>query len=305
LAFAACDDDEDGGDSTATTEGEPTDGESALSGSIEGDGSSTVYPIVEELQRGFLDANPDVDMLVGILGTGGGFERFCVGETDFNNASRPIEPDDGCETGAIEYEEFEVAYDGLAVMVNPANDFVDCLTVEELKKIWEPAAQDTITNWNQVRPDFPDQPLKLYGPGTDSGTFDYFTDVIVGEEGASRGDYTPSEDDNTLVTGIAGDENALGYFGFAYYAQNQDSLKLVAVDSGTGCIAPSPETVLDGTYAPLSRPLFVYVSTDSLQRPEVAGFMRFWMENGAAAATQVGYVEAPATSYEEGLALIP
>ncbi|MEX1255440.1 MAG: PstS family phosphate ABC transporter substrate-binding protein, partial [Dehalococcoidia bacterium] len=301
-----CDDDEDGGDPTATVAGEePTEPSSDLSGSIEGDGSSTVYPITEAVQEEFLAENSGVDILVGISGTGGGFERFCVGETDFNDASRAIEPDDGCEAGGIEYVEFEVAYDGLAVMVNPANDFVECLTIEELTKIWEPAAQETITNWNQVRDGFPDQPLTLYGPGTDSGTFDYFTDVINGEEGASRGDYTASEDDNTLVTGIAGDEDALGYFGVAYYEQNQDSLKLVAVDSGTGCVLPESANVLDGTYAPLSRPLYVYVATESLQRPEVAAFMRFYMEHGAELATEVGYVEAPAAAYEEGLAAIP
>jgi phosphate transport system substrate-binding protein len=305
--FVACDDEEDGGGPTATAGGTEEPTQSALSGTIEGDGSSTVYPITEAVAEEFGKANPGVDVVVGISGTGGGFEKFCAGETDFSDASRPIKDEEAatCAAAGIEYVEFQVAYDGLSVLVNPANDFVDCLTVEELKKIWEPAAQDTITNWNQVRADFPDQSLTLYGPGTDSGTFDYFTDEINGEEGASRGDYTPSEDDNVLVQGIAGDENALGYFGFAYYEQNQDILKLVAVDSGTGCISPARETILDGTYAPLSRPIFVYVRTDALERPEVAAFMRFYMTEGAALAADVGYVEAPETVYQEGLAKIP
>ncbi len=274
---------------------------------IEGDGSSTVFPITEAVAEEFRKEEPDIDVVVGISGTGGGFEKFCAGETDFSDASRPIKDEEAqvCAGAGIEYVEFEVAFDGLSVVVNPAIDFVDCLTVEELSTIWAPAAQNTVTNWNQVRDGFPDHPLTLYGPGTDSGTFDYFTAEIVGEEGASRGDYTASEDDNTLVQGVAGDENALGYFGFAYYEQNQDQLKVLGVDSGSGCVAPGRDTILHGSYAPLSRPLFVYVTTEALARPEVTAFMRFYLEQGAALAAEVGYVEAPQESYDEGLAKLP
>ena len=276
-----------------------------LSGTIVGDGSSTVFPISEAVAEEFRVVQPDVDVVVGISGTGGGFQKFCAGDTEFSDASRPIEDDEiqNCADSGVEFEEFQVAFDGLSVMVNPANDFVDCLTVDELKSIWEPGS--AVSSWNDVRAEWPDQPIVLYGPGTDSGTFDYFTDVIVGEEGASRPDYTASEDDNVLVQGIAGDEDALGYFGYAYYAENTDKLKLVAVDGGDGCTEPSRETILDGTYSPLSRPLFVYVRKDALERPEVAEFMRFYLTEGAALAAEVGYVEAPEEAYEEGLALIP
>ncbi|OGO50516.1 MAG: hypothetical protein A2148_01075 [Chloroflexi bacterium RBG_16_68_14] len=279
-------------------------GGAGLSGTIVGDGSSTVFPITEAVAEEFGKAQPGVDVVVGISGTGGGFEKFCAGEIEFNDASRPIKEDEAqaCAGNGIEYVEFEVAFDGLSVIVNPENDFVDCLTVEELKRIWEPAAQGTVTNWNDVRPDFPDRPLTLYGPGTDSGTFDFFTDEIVGEEGASRGDYTASEDDNILVQGIAGDEDGLGYFGFAYYEQNQERLKLVPVDGGSGCVAPSRETILDGTYSPLSRPLFVYLRADALARPEVVEFMRFYLEQAPTLVPEVGYVEVPADVYQEGLA---
>ena len=276
-----------------------------LSGTIEGDGSSTVFEITEAVAEEFRSAQPGVDVVVGISGTGGGFEKFCNGETDFNDASRPIKEveEQACAASGIEWVEFQVAVDGLSVMVNPANDFVECLTVDELKGIWEPGS--TVDSWNDVRPEFPDQPISLYGPGTDSGTFDFFTAEIVGEEGASRSDYQASEDDNVLVQGIAGDEDALGYFGLAYYEQNSDQLKLVAIDSGTGCVAPSRETVLDGTYTPLSRPLFVYVRSDALQRPEVVEFMRFYLTEGPALTQEVGYVEAPDATYEEGLARLP
>ncbi len=303
--LAACGEEEKGVTPTQPPAGETETPE--LSGSIEGDGSSTVYPITEAVAEEFGKVQGNVRVTVGIRGTGGGFERFCAGETDFNDASRPIKDEEKqtCAANGVEYVEFQVAYDGLSVLVNPANGFVECLTVDDLKKIWEPAAQGTVTRWNQVRADFPDQGLTLYGPGTDSGTFDYFTDEIVGEEGASRGDYTASEDDNVLVQGIAGDEDALGYFGFAYYEQNTDKLKLVAIDSGSGCIAPSRETILDGTYAPLSRPIFVYVRKDALERAEVAEFMRFYMTEGPALAAEVGYVEAPDAVYAEGLAKIP
>ncbi|GIV78210.1 MAG: hypothetical protein KatS3mg050_2604 [Litorilinea sp.] len=257
------------------------------------DGSSTVAPISAAVAEEFQRANPDVRVPVGISGTGGGFKKFCAGETDISNASRPIKESEveQCAQNGIEYIELPVAFDGLAVMVNPANDWAECLTVEELKTIWEPAAEGVITNWNQVRADFPDRPLNLYGAGVDSGTYDYFTEAIVGEEGASRGDFLPSEDDNVLVQGIAGDENALGFFGLAYYEQNQDKLKLVAVDGGNGCVLPSAETVIDGTYQPLARPIFIYVNRARVdEKPILNDFITFYLENAAALSAEVGYV---------------
>lgn len=285
--------------------GNSSQGGGSLSGTIVGDGSSTVFPISEAIAEEFRKVESNVDIVVGISGTGGGFTKFCNGETDFSDASRPIkdEEKEACGAKGIEWVEFQVAFDGLSVMVNPKNDFVECLTVEELKKIWEPSS--TVNSWNDVRPEWPDEPVALYGPDTDSGTFDYFTGEIVGEEDASRPDYTASADDNVLVQGIAGDEDALGYFGYAYYVENTDKLKLVAVDGGEGCVLPTRESVLDGTYSPLSRPLFVYVRNDALERPEVAEFMRFYLTEGPALVSEVGYVEAPDSVYEEGLARIP
>ena len=280
----------------ATEEAPATEEMMALSGEILIDGSSTVFPITEAVAEEFQAIYRDVRVSVGISGTGGGFEKFCNGETAISDASRPIKESEqeACAANGIEYIELPVAYDGLAVMVNPDNDWVECMTVEELKMIWEPAAQDTITNWNQVRPDFPDAPLSLYGAGVDSGTYDYFTQAIVGEEGASRGDFTASEDDNVLVQGIAGDLNALGFFGLAYYEQNPDRLKLVAIDDGGGeCVLPSAETVNNGTYQPLSRPLFIYVSTAAAERPEVEAFVQFYLENTRALSAEVGYVSLP------------
>src|SRR3990170_6159984 len=283
------------------------DGGAGLSGEIVGDGSSTVFPISEAVAEAFREVEGGVDVVVGLSGTGGGFEKFCAGETDFNDASRPIKDEEkqACAGNGVEWVEFQVAYDGLSLMVNPDNDFVDCLTVDELKKIWEPGSK--VDSWDDVRPEFPDQGIKLYGPGTDSGTFDYFTAEIVGEEGSSRPDYEASEDDNQLARGIVSDDNALGYFGFSYYEQSADELKLLGVDSGAGCVQPARETILDGSYAPLSRPLFVYVPKDALQRPEVAGLMRFYLTEGPAlvSSPEVGYVEAPPEVYERGLAAIP
>lgn len=267
----------------------------ALSGDILVDGSSTVYPITQAAAEEFQRYTPDVRTTVGVSGTGGGFERFCAGETDISNASRPIKEEEieNCKQNGIEYIELPVAYDGLAVLANPANDWVDCLTVDELKKIWEPAAQGKIKNWNQVRAGFPDRPLHLYGPGTDSGTFDYFTDEIVGEEGASRGDFTPSEDDNVLVQGISGEENALGYFGYAYYQANQEEMKLLAVDNGDGkCVQPSIETVRTGTYKPLSRPLFIYVKKAATEKPQVKAFVDFLLS-----ASFIPLVQSPEVGY--------
>ncbi len=278
----------------AAQESAPAEAEAADQGdTIIIDGSSTVAPISSAVAEEFQRGNPGVRVPVGISGTGGGFKKFCAGETDISDASRPIKESEveQCAQNGIEYIELPVAFDGLAVLVNPANDWAECLTVGELKTIWEPAAEGVITNWNQVRPDFPDRPLNLYGPGVDSGTYDYFTEAIVGEEGASRGDFLPSEDDNVLVQGVAGDENALGFFGLAYYEQNQDKLKLVAVDGGNGCVLPSAETVIDGTYQPLSRPIFIYVNRARVdEKPILNDFITFYLENAAALSVEVGYV---------------
>ena len=309
ITLMACGDDgnggSDGGPTAAPTDAGPT--VPSLSGDIDGDGSSTVYPITEAVAEEFGKKYSGVRITAGIAGTGGGFEKFCNGETDFNDASRPIKDTEAqaCAGNGIEFTEFQVAFDGLAVVTNPSNDFVDCLTVAELKKIWEPAAQGTITNWSQVRDGFPDKGLNLFGPGTDSGTFDYFTAEINGKEDDSRGDYQASEDDNTLVQGVAGDDGGLGYFGLAYYEENADKLKLLGVDEGAGCVQPSRETVLEGSYAPLSRPLFVYFRNDSLARPEVTEFVRFYLTEGQALVEEVGYVKAPASVYQEGLAKLP
>jgi phosphate transport system substrate-binding protein len=271
----------------------------SLSGNIVADGSSTVGPITEAVAEEFAGQASGVQVEVSISGTGGGFKRFCAGETDLQDASRPIEDDEKvlCQEGGVNYYDFEVAYDGIAVVVNPENDFVECLTVDQLKMMWQP--ENTATSWNQIDPSFPDEPISLYGPGTDSGTFDYFTANIVGEEGSSTTNYQPSEDDNQLVEGVAGDSNALGYFGLAYYEQNADRLKLVAVDAGDGCVEPTPETVQNLSYKPLSRPLFVYVKAESLSRPEVQEFLRFYLANSATLSPDVGYVASPVETYLE------
>ncbi len=226
-----------------------------------------------------------MNVTVGVSGTGGGFERFCAGETDISNASRPIDEDEEvplCAEAGVEYIELQVAVDAITVVTNTENDWATCLTVEQLNTMWAPEAEGTVTNWNQIDPSFPDQELVLSGPGTDSGTFDYFTDVINGEEGASRADYNASEDDNVIVQAVAGEPGGLGYFGYTYYEQNQDTLNAVEIDSGSGCVAPSPESAQDGTYTPLARPLFVYVKTESLARPEVAAFAQYMLDNNAA-----------------------
>jgi phosphate transport system substrate-binding protein len=240
-----------------------------------------------------------VQLEVSISGTGGGFERFCNGETDLQNASREIKEEEAaaCEANGVDYYEFEVAYDGIAIVVNPENDFVDCLTVDQLKLMWQP--ENPATNWNQIDPSFPDQPISLYGPGTSSGTFDYFTAEIVGEEGSSTTDYLPSEDDNQLVEGVAGDANALGYFGLAYYEQNADRLKLVSVDSGNGCVEPTSDSVRDLSYSPLSRPLFVYVNAASIERPEVQEFLKFYIGTARELVADVGYVASPDQVYAD------
>ncbi len=277
-----------------------------LNGNIEIDGSSTVFPISQAVAEEFRKTQPSVQIPVGISGTGGGFKRFVAGETDISDASRPIstsEKDNAAKNG-IEYVELAVAYDGLSILVNPKNTWLTCITTAELKKIWD--AGSTVKRWNQVRPEWPDQPLRLYGPGTDSGTFDYFTEVINGKAKKSRADYNASEDDNTLVQGIAGDNDALGYFGFAYYEQNQDKLKLVAVDEGKGkgCVSPAEMTINDGTYTPLSRLLYIYVSKKSLARLEVRSFTEYYLKNAAALSAEVGYVALPQQMYDDGLAKI-
>ena len=248
------------------------------------DGSSTVGPLVQAAAETFQQENPDVKVTVGISGTGGGFERFCAGETDISNASRPIKEDEEaplCADNGVEYVELQVAVDAITVVTNKENDFATCLTVDQLHTMWAPEAEGKIDNWNQIDPSFPDEELELSGPGTDSGTFDYFTDAVNGEEGASRADYNASEDDNVIVTAVEGAPGALGYFGYTYYEQNQDKLNAVEIDGGSGCVAPSAETAQDGTYTPLSRPLFIYVKKESLARPEVAAFVQYILDDNA------------------------
>jgi phosphate transport system substrate-binding protein len=268
------------------------------------DGSSTVFPVTEAVAEEFQKAKRGaVRVTVGISGTGGGFKKFCRGETDVQDASRPIlrkEMED-CKKAGIDYYELPVAYDALTVMVNPKNDWIKSMTVAELKKIWEPAAQGKITKWNQVNPAWPDAPLKLYGAGADSGTFDYFTEAVVGKSKSSRGDFTASEDDNVLVQGISNDKNALGYFGFAYYVENQAKLKAVAVDGGKGPVPPSAQTVENGTYNPLSRPIFIYVSKKSAAKPEVKEFVEFYLKHAAPLVKEVKYVPLPASAYTTAL----
>ena len=258
-----------------------SDAADGASGSVSVDGSSTVYPLSNAAAELLNEENPDIKVTVGEAGTGGGFEVFCAGQTDISDASRPIEDDEAatCSDGGVEYTELQVATDALTVVVNNDLD-IDCLTTEQLKQIWEPGAEGKVTNWSQVDPSFPDEEISLFGPGTDSGTFDYFTDVINGEEGASRTDYESSEDDNVIVQGVTGTPGAMGYFGFTYYEENADSLKAVEVDSGSGCVAPSAESAQDGTYTPLSRPLFIYVSNKSYaDKEQVATFVDFYIDN--------------------------
>ncbi|MBI3065651.1 MAG: PstS family phosphate ABC transporter substrate-binding protein [Deltaproteobacteria bacterium] len=268
------------------------------------DGSSTVFPITEAVAEDFQKAKKGaVKVTVGIAGTGGGFKKFCRGEIDISGASRPIlkQEMDSCKNANIQYIELPVAYDALTVMVNPKNDWVKSLLIADLKKMWEPTAQGKVTNWNQVRSDWPNAPLKLFGPGADSGTFDYFTEAVVGKGKSSRGDFTASEDDNVLVQGIANDRNALGYFGFAYYVENQKKLKAVPIDGGKGPVAPTVKTVEDGSYQPLSRPIFIYVSKKSLDKPEVKEFVEFYLKQAPQLVKQVKYVPLPQSAYAIGL----
>jgi phosphate transport system substrate-binding protein len=288
LMLAAC----SGANTPATESNAPVTNDD-IEGTILVDGSSTVAPITAAIAEEFQKDYRNVRVPVGISGSGGGFKKFCNGETDIQDASRPIKESETevCEENGIEYVELPVAFDGLAVMVNPANEFVTCLTTDELKTMWAPEAEGVVMSWSQIRADFPDQPLSLYGAGVDSGTYDYFTQAIVGVEGESRGDFLPSEDDNVLVQGIAGDVNALGFFGLAYYEENQDILKLVAIDGGDGCLFPTFETVAAGTYQPLSRPLFIYVNRERIdQKDEISTFIEYYLANAKMLVSEVGYI---------------
>ena len=268
------------------------------------DGSSTVFPIAEIVAEEFRKEKPGVQIPIGISGTGGGFKRFVNGETDISGASRPIkdsEREEAAENG-VEFTEFTIAYDGLSVVMHPTNDFATCLTVDELKKIWQPESE--LDNWSQVREGFPDKPLRLYGPDTDSGTFDYFTKAINGKEDSSRSDYTASSDDNVLVQGVSGDQASMGYFGFAYYTFNKDSLNILSVDDGSGCVTPSLETINDGSYKPLSRPMFIYVNNASLENEDTKNFITYFLKNAGELSELVGYVGLPEEDYLSQLNLI-
>ena len=272
LGAAACGDDDDNGSADASSGEE-------LSGNIKIDGSSTVAPFAQAAQEAFQAENPGVKITVGTSGTGGGFEKFCAGETDISDASRPIKPDEEvpvCEKAGVDYKEVQVANDGIAVVTNPELN-VDCLTTDQLKKLWNQGSK--VKTLSEIDPKLPDTELSLFGPGTDSGTFDFFTDEINGEEGVSREDYSPSEDDNVLVQGVAGESGGLGYFGHSYYEQNQDKLNLLKVDGGDGCVEPTTETIQSREYKPLSRPLYMYPSTKALKRPEVKAFLDYVIEN--------------------------
>jgi len=268
------------------------------------DGSSTVFPITEAVAEEF-QKQYKAQVTIGVSGSGGGFKKFCKEETIITNASRPIKSSEVelCGDSGVEYIELPVAYDGIAVVAHKQADWIDYMTVEELKKLWAPEAQGRVTRWNQIRPDWPDEELHLFGAGVDSGTYDYFTQAIVGEEHSSRGDFTSSEDDNVLVQGIANDVQALGFFGLAYYVENKDKLKIVPIDdgneeNGSGPIAPSLETVADGTYQPLSRPLFVYVNREAAEREVVEDFVSFYLAEGAPLVEEVGYIPLPEQDYE-------
>ncbi|MEV0321942.1 PstS family phosphate ABC transporter substrate-binding protein [Streptomyces sp. NPDC050658] len=277
VALSGCGGDDDGG-------------AGQLSGTVKVDGSSTVAPLSTAAAELFAEEQAKVRVTVGTSGTGGGFEKFCKGETDISDASRPIKDEEkkACADGNVTYDEFMIANDALTVVVPKDNDWADCLTTAQLKKIWEPGSK--AGNWKQVDPKFPDEPLKLFGAGTDSGTFDYFTEQINGEEGKSRTDYSPSEDDNVTVQGVAGSKGGLGYFGYSYYEENTDKLKALKIDGGDGCVAPSVKTAQDGTYKPLSRPLFIYPSQKALQRDEVEAFVEYYVENNADVAKDARFI---------------
>ncbi|MFP5463225.1 MAG: PstS family phosphate ABC transporter substrate-binding protein [Gammaproteobacteria bacterium] len=280
-------------------------GTAHAAGLIEIDGSSTVYPVTEAVAEEFQKVSGGTKVTVGISGTGGGFKRFCRGEIDISDASRPILREEMilCAQAGVKYYELPVAYDALTVVVGKNNTFVDYLTVEELKKMWEPAAQGKVTNWKQIRDSFPDMPLKLAGPGADSGTFDYFTEAVMAKAKSSRGDYQASEDDNVIVQFVSRDKGALGYFGLAYYEENKDKLKAVPIKANASApaVVPSLETVNNSSYQPLSRPIFIYVKEKAKARPEVREFVEFYLKNGGELAKEVGYVDLPAEAYELAL----
>lgn len=286
MALAACG---TGGNESTTTAGQ---GSEALEGTIVIDGSSTVTPLITVAAEDFQAENQDVRVTVATSGTGGGFEKFCVGETDVSMASRPIAEDETatCEENGIEPVEFIVANDALSVIINPENDWASCLTVEQLNTMWSPESEGAVTSWNQIDASFPDQALALFGAGSDSGTFDYFTDEINGEEGAIRTDYNPSEDDNVTIVGVEGDPGAVGFLGLSYVLENEGRIVPLEVDGGGGCVAPSRETVIDGTYVPLGRPLFIYFKAESLQRPEVGAFARFYADNQESITTTALFI---------------
>jgi len=300
MIAAACGSDDSGSDSSGS-------GGSDLSGTITVDGSSTVAPLTSTAAELFTSKNPGVQIPVGTSGTGGGFKKFCAGETDISDASRPIKEDDefeapACKKNGIKFEELQVANDGLSVVVNKDNTWAKCLTVEQLKKIWEPSS--TVSNWNQVDSSFPDEALTLFGAGTSSGTFDYFTAAINGEEGASRTDYSATEDDNATVQGVAGSKGALGYFGLSYFEENQDTLKVVEIDGGDGCVKPTTATVQDGTYTPLSRPLFIYPTDKILATDYGLAFVEYYIDNSAEIAKKALFVPLTAEQQSESEAEI-
>lgn len=273
-----------------------------LSGRIEIDGSSTVFPISEAVAEEYRREAPNVRVTVGVSGTGGGFQKFLRSETDINDASREIKPSEIqlAEENGIEYLRLSVAFDGIAVVAHPDNDWLDNITVEELSRIWQPDAQGEVNRWSDIRPEWPDREIHLYGPGVASGTYDYFTEAIVGESGSSRGDFTASEDDNVLVQGVSTDKYALGFFGLAYFEENQDRLKLIGVDNGDGKpVKPTIQTVKEGTYAPLSRPLFIYVNSTAAQKKHVQDFVKFYLNNAPQLAQEIGYIPMPDADYEE------
>ncbi|MEO0409331.1 MAG: phosphate ABC transporter substrate-binding protein PstS family protein [Cyanobacteria bacterium P01_A01_bin.135] len=304
--LAAC-----SGEETASTdagaEGEtaeaPAEGE-GVSGDILVDGSSTVFPISEAMAEEFMADNPDTRVTVGVSGSGGGFKKFCAGETDISNASRPIKQEemDLCAEAGIEFIEVPVAFDGVTVVVNDQNDWAECLTADQLGQMWAPDAEGTITSWSQIDPSYPDQELALYGPGTDSGTYDYFTDAVTGEEGESRGDYTASEDDNVIVQGVQADPGGLGFFGYAYYEENQDTLTSVAIENANGeCINAGSDVIADGTYNPLARPIFFYVKTESYEtKPQVKAFADYQIDQAnEGLISEVGYIPLPGEIVEK------
>lgn len=297
---------EEGKEQTQTeNQNEAKENNEKLSGEVQIDGSSTVYPIQEAVAEEYRSVQDDVRVTVGVSGTGGGFKRFTVGETDISNASRHIKDEEAAiaKENGIEYVELPIAFDGLSVVVSKDNDFVEDLTVEELTKIWT----GEVTKWNQVRAEYPDAEIKLFGPGTDSGTFDYWNEVIIGKEKTITSNFVASEDDNVLVKGISEDKYALGYFGYAYYAENKDKLNLVAIakEAGEEAVLPTEETINNGTYAPLSRPIFIYVNTKSfLEKPQVADYLYFLLEHVGDLALEVGYINLPQATYDENKALL-